>query len=333
MSAVTAQIVLRFAAASAGPESAAALLAPLGLSPDLDPATALSRLVDAEAYYALLERAAGDHDPGLPLRYGASVRPEDFGAMGLALKTASTVGEALARIVRYVLVITNSLEYALVDEPAGRAFVMRRRPPHRLGAGIANEGALAAVTSLLRQITDAPVAPTAVSFRHPAPASVAAHEAFFGGAVSFEAARDALALDEATLAARTRLADEGLSAYLIAQLEAMRAQRLDRSVATRVHRAVTDALCDGPPSRARIARRLGMSDRTLHRRLADEGLTFKDVANRARREVAESLLALPDHSLAEVAFLTGFADQSAFQRAFKRWSGRTPLAFRQAATR
>ena len=99
-----------------------------------------------------------------------------------------------------------------------------------------------------------------------------------------------------------------------------------------MHRTVTDAFCEGLPGPAQVARRLGMSERTLHRRLAADGLTFRAIVDRARRETAESLLALPDHTLAEVAYLTGFSDQSAFQRAFKRWSGQTPLAFRREAS-
>jgi AraC-like DNA-binding protein len=91
---------------------------------------------------------------------------------------------------------------------------------------------------------------------------------------------------------------------------------------------VADALADGQPSQSQIARRLGMSVRTLHRRLAEDGQSFQSLVSRARREAAETLLRADDHSLAEIAFLTGFSDQSAFTRAFKRWTGMTPAAFR-----
>ncbi len=329
MGAVSAQIVLRLAAVTRGPETPRALLARVGLTPDLDPARALEQTVEAEAYYDLLERAAGPDDHGLPFRYAASVTPDDYGAMGLAVKTASTVEGSLRRLARYVLVLTDSLAYELRPEAGGASMVLRGRPHHRRGACLANEAGLAAITSLMRQIAASPVQPTSASFRHPRPASSAPHEAFFGCPVRFGAPDDALAFDAAGLAATTRLGDAGLSDYLLAHLEAMRARRVDQGLEARVRREVMDSLCDGPPSRARIARRLGVSERTLARRLADEGLTFREVADRARREVAESLLARPEHALAEVAFLTGFADQSAFQRAFKRWSGRTPQAFRQ----
>ncbi|MGD2061075.1 MAG: helix-turn-helix transcriptional regulator [Acidimicrobiia bacterium] len=89
---------------------------------------------------------------------------------------------------------------------------------------------------------------------------------------------------------------------------------------------------DGRPRKSQIARRLGMSERTLHRRLAERGETFQSIALRAQREAAESLLSGGGSSLAEVTFLTGFSDQSAFTRAFKGWTGQTPQRFREATT-
>jgi AraC-like DNA-binding protein len=187
------------------------------------------------------------------------------------------------------------------------------------------------VTSVVRQIAAARVAPAAVSFRHPRPATVAGHRAFFGCPVTFEARIDALRFGDGALATPTRLGDEGLSAFLTAHLDELRERHADPSASARVRGAVVDSLPDGLPRASRIARRLGMSERTLQRRLAEEGHTFQALADGARREAAESLLVGGDHSLGEVAFLTGFSDQSAFQRAFKRWTGRTPAAFRGAA--
>jgi AraC-like DNA-binding protein len=330
MGAVTAQIVRRFVSATVGPESPERLLASAGISAAVESAEALRQSVDLDTYYGLLERAAGEEDGGLPFRYADSIRPEDFGAMGLAMKTASTLRDALERLARYVSVITDSLQYELREGDAGGAFVLLERPSDRRGARLANEGALAAVTSMLRQVAATPVAPSLVSFRHPQPATIAAHESFFACPVHFGAPDDSLRFDAPTLSARTRLADEGLSAYLLSQLDGLRSRGPDLSLAARVRRAVADSLCDGPPSRAKVARRLGMSERTLHRRLAEEGLSFRALADGARREAADSLLGDGDHTLAEVAFLPGFSEQSAFQRAFKRWSGRTPRAFRAA---
>ena len=80
-----------------------------------------------------------------------------------------------------------------------------------------------------------------------------------------------------------------------------------------------------------VARRLAMSERTLHRRLSERGLTFKSLVDSTRRHVAENLLRDSRYTATEVAFLTGFSEQSAFTRAFRRWAGQTPRSFRLSA--
>ena len=77
-----------------------------------------------------------------------------------------------------------------------------------------------------------------------------------------------------------------------------------------------------------IARRLGMSGRTLQRRLSDEGYSYQTLVDESRRQLAKRLLHQTDFSLVEVAFMTGFSEQSAFTRAFKRWAGQTPRSYR-----
>lgn len=331
MAVVGAPVIRRIVEVANGPEAAEDLLASVGLSPASDPATVAQEYVDAEAYYDLLERVTAGGDHALPFRYAEGLHPDDLGAFGLGLKTARTVGDALGRLVRYILVLSDTLEYELVQQQDGARMVLQGRPYHRRGAQLANECALAAITRCVRVLVGQRVTPAGVSFRHAQPPSDQAHRAFFGCPVRFGQLQDAVHFSDALLATRTRLGDEGLSTYLLARLDDLKQQQGgERSVAAQVRSAVTDALPDGVPSRPAIARRLGMSERTLARRLADHGETFQALADRARREAAQALLADSDHTLTDVAYLTGFADQSAFSRAFKRWTGVTPQAYRTA---
>ncbi|MBH23098.1 MAG: AraC family transcriptional regulator [Myxococcales bacterium] len=333
MSVISSRIVRRIVEVSRVSTPTEVLLERLGLSTEPSSTTDEHPLVSAEVYYDLLERCGAD-DPALPLRYAEAIRPEDFGAFGLAIKTSRNVRDALERLARYILVVSDTLEYTLRDDAKGAVFVLNGRPSDdRRGVQLANECALAAITSLLRQVAQGPVVPEAVSFRHPGPSEVTSHQAWFQGALRFEAPIDGLHLDEATLATPTRLADDGLSAYLLAQLDDIHAQRAEAAVVQQVRRAITDKLCSGLPTRNTIARHLGMSGRTLHRRLAEHDCSFQEVANQVRRETAESLLRREALSLAEVAYLTGFSDQSAFHRAFKSWTGQTPRSFQQGAHR
>jgi AraC-like DNA-binding protein len=331
MGSVGTPVVLRIVDVSRGPFSRAELLADVGLPPDADTAGWAGEAVDEDAYYSLLERAAGPDDHALPMRYGEALRADDLGALGLAVKTAPTIRDALHRLVRYILVLSNTVEYEMIDQPWGLTFALNGRPHHRRGAALANECALAAVTSILRQIVGTRLTPREVMFRHEPPPADRPHREFFGCLVSFGASLDGIDLTTEQLRQRPLLGDDGLSAYFLAQLDEHKAQSSERSLLAEVAGAVANALPDGQPSKSQIARRLGMSERTLHRRLAEHGVSFQTVVTQARRDAAVSLLRSGDRSLAEVAFLTGFSDQSAFTRAFKRWTGKTPAAFRSGS--
>lgn len=296
----------------------------------VEPETGQVSLVSDTAYYTLIERAMRDGDHTFPLRYGATVEPAMFGALGHAMATAPTLEAALARIIRYILVISDTLEWDLQVRADGAAIRLVGRTGPRRGMQLSNECALAAMLQMLRSCSGTPVRASLVTFRHPPPPTTRDHEEYFDGPVRFAATEDALHLPVAVLTRRTRLADVGLSSYLLAQLDDLHRERGgERSVVERVRAAVADTLCDGVPSKAEVANRLAISERTLHRRLADHGTTFQEVTDEVRLDIACSLLTEGDRQLGEVAFFTGFAEQSAFTRAFKRWTGRTPLAYRR----
>jgi AraC-like DNA-binding protein len=81
---------------------------------------------------------------------------------------------------------------------------------------------------------------------------------------------------------------------------------------------------------AEVARKLGLSVRSLHRRLADHGVTFQMLTEETRREIALVMLKDTAYPFSEIAFLTGFSEQSAFNRAFKRWTDQTPANYRKS---
>lgn len=108
-------------------------------------------------------------------------------------------------------------------------------------------------------------------------------------------------------------------------------QRLPKGEAATdaVRRCLAGELCNGQPTLEQIAPRLHMNPRTLHRRLDDEGTNCRRVLKDVRRELASRHLAERQLAISEIAFLLGFSEPSAFHRAFKRWTGHAPLAFRE----
>ena len=309
-----------------------ALLVSVGVDPDapIDP----KRMISDNDYYDLCERAAREDlgDASLAVRVGSSMRCDEYGAFGLAWKSAVDLRRSYQRAERYGRVLTSVSTYELRSE-SGRFFIiLRRAGERRLGLRLSNEQTIVAITQISREVSRRPFSPLAVYFKHAAPGDVAAHERYFGCPIRFGAELDALEISEEQLKTPNRLGDPGLSEFFDAHLEQDLAQLSDdQGLEQRVRIQIAQTLSEGAPSVAQVAERLGMSGRTLQRRLAEQDCAFQELVDDARKELAERLLCKTGYALAEVAFLTGFSEQSAFTRAFKRWSGRTPAHYRKEA--
>lgn len=311
-----------------------ALLGALGLERGgpVDP----THMIEDREYYDFLERvAAVDADPTtLPLRAGAAMRCDDYGAFGLAWKSATTLRGSFDRAERYGRVLTSVAVYEVEPTAEGAYLHLHRGGERRLGLRLSNEATLASVGSISHEVASRPFRAEEVHVKHAAPDSTAAHEAYFGCPVRFGSDRDALLVSQSTLRAPNRLGDAGIVGFFDAYLDAEVGQIADApGFAGRVRDLVATSLSEGVPMLSDVARRLAMSGRTLQRRLAVEETSFQLLVDEARRDLARRLLRDTDFSLIEVAFMTGFSEQSALTRAFKRWEGRTPGAFRASSRR
>lgn len=308
----------------------AVLLATVGLTREgaVDPAFMIR---DAD-YYLLFERAAAaDPDPtSLPLRVGASMRADDYGPFGFAWKSAPTLRGSFDRAQRYALVLTSVSAYEVEETFDGAFMHLHRGGERRLGMRLSNEATMASIAAISREVASEPFRPDAVHLKHPGPSDTSAHESYFGCPVHFRSDRDALRVSRRTLQTPNRVGDASIARFFDTLLDAQ-VDSLDTEVPLerRVLDRLSTALSGGVPALHEIARELAMSGRTLQRRLAETGHTFQSLVDDARRRLALRLLRQEaDASLTEVAFMTGFSDQSAFTRAFKRWTGTTPGAFR-----
>jgi AraC-like DNA-binding protein len=254
--------------------------------------------------------------------------PGDYGLVGFACASAATFGDALAQIARYARLWTDAPSM-IVD---GATVELRYRPPlaDRPGLRLATEAALAELVHGARAVTRRPdLAPCAVDVGHPAPADLAPYRAFFGVAPRFGAERTAVAFAPGLVGDALPGADPALAGLLrgLADAALARSGGAD-DLLERVRTCLAEALPVGVPGLRAIARRLGTSERTLRRRLGAEGTGFRELLDTTRAELARAYTRDPRLPLSEVAFLLGYAEQSAFHRAFKRWTGQTPAAFR-----
>jgi AraC-like DNA-binding protein len=290
------------------------------------------RRVAFEALFAVwAECMRAVRDPGLPLAAAKRVRLEDYAVLGFATTSAPSFRAALALLARYGAVHMDGCRWEVErDADAGGVRLRWMREGARtLGHRVANECAIAEALHAARQILGVALVPAEVAFRHAAPSSVKAHEAFFGVTPRFSARWEGLAFASDVLERVPRQANPGLASWLERQMATMLASRAQPATfADRVEALIEQELAAGAADLAGVARALAMSERTVRRALAREERTFRQVVEAVRRRRAEALLAAGTVTIDEVAFLTGFSETSAFARAFKRWSGVTPATFR-----
>lgn len=286
-------------------------------------------------YYALLETIAAAEAPDIAfhLRTSAAMSCADFGAVGLAWKSAPTLRRSFQRMDRYARIYNKTATFRLVIKDGFSMWTHQRLEPARLGMYLSTEGTLGTYVAMCRETTFPENKPHAVQFRHAEPAgSLEALEAYFRCPVTFGADIDAIILPEERLDRKNAVGDESIWRFLTTHIEQSLVEEdqedaLDRQVIVQI----ASMLSEGIPTLSEIASDLGMSARTLQRRLAEKGHTFQALVDEARRQLAEKFLTDTQYSIAQVAFLTGFSEQSAFTRAFKRWAGKTPGSYRDEA--
>lgn len=309
---------------------ARAVLGSVGLA--VDGAWDPKLMLDENDFYSMMELIAEQMDvTALPLIVGEAMRPDEYGALGLAWKAAPNLLGSFSRVERYWRLWTSFAQYQLEEVEDGVLFVEHRQGARRLGMRLSIEADLASGVSLSRQVSPRPFAPLKVFFRHAAPTTVEQHEAYFGCPVEFDAGQDAMLMSRQSLSEPNVLGDQGITQFLVSHLDQELEQIDDSpSLQSRTKSEIARALSEGLPKMGDIARQMGLSARSFHRRLAEHGLSFQTLTEETRREIATAMLQEERYALSEIAFLTGYSEQSAFNRAFKRWMGVTPAAYRKS---
>ncbi|QJR36410.1 AraC family transcriptional regulator [Gemmatimonas groenlandica] len=310
-------------AARAGVEQSA-LLEASGITPE--------QMLSPEAPVALEsalrlwdEAARRSGDPWFGLHAGELADPLRFGALGYVIMSSGTVREALDAAIRYERVMytgfRTTLEQQAENVIIGHAAVTEDIPVERHPI----EFALATILTVCRRTSERPVRARAVLLRHRAHGDTAEYERVFGVRPTFGAEKNALILPASALAFPVRGASPDVLRSIAPIVEKLHADVLgDAPVTDAVRRAVATAVHHAEPTLAMIASTLVMSERSLQRRLADEQTSFQRVLDDTRQALTLQYLEDPSLPIGEVAFLTGFRDGSAFHRAVRRWTGRTP---------
>jgi AraC-like DNA-binding protein len=329
VAASAARGLLAYAEARRVPTAGALAAAGLELAALAGPEARLTQAAYNQLWARLAE-ASGDEDFGL--HFAERLDLDALDVVGHLVAKSATFGQGLERVVAFSRLLHDAGRVEIEREgAAARVYPGCRGLPHDWPRHVA-EFSAAAVVVLGRTVTGVDWAPLEVAFRHPAPARTTEHRRVFGVAPRFSRPETAVVLGAEVLALPVRDAQPGVVTYLDAYargaLEKLGAS--DGGLATAVERAVARTMERGAPDLEPVAAQLGLSPRTLQRRLAEAGTSFQALVDGVRRAYAERYLADDRLALGEVAFLLGFSDPSNFHRAFRRWTDMTPAAFREA---
>jgi AraC-like DNA-binding protein len=294
-------------------------LASLGIDDGTSPETYVSgERVDAT--FEALATARQDPAFALTLARAAAARP--VGMFGHMVWLSGTIRDALTRAVKFYAMVTRRTRLTL-EEPSTGIALLRQHAVEGVSRGrTLTEYAFAQVALRARAATNGAFALRAVRFAH-AGQVVPAYREVFGAPVTFEAPFDELELDAAQLDLPLADADPITATALEEKVAQLAANAPGRSpLLDRVRRAAAHSL-EEPITFVVIAKRLGVTARTLRRQLEKEGATLRSLVDDVRRERADELLAA-GIAVKEIAFTLGFSEPSAFSRAYKRWTGHGP---------
>lgn len=287
--------------------------------------------IPAEEFFSLHELLDEKLGPGFGVRVGQQMKIEDYGVLGLSWRTCSWAGEIFERSERYFKLLSNTFVWQ-IKEKGDTSSVYLNREVHRRGIELSTEASLSATVVVIQAMTEKKIFPTEVTFKHDPPKDLVIYSAAFQCPILFNQPHYSISYKTADLRTRTAKADASINRFLVERVEeeTKGLEVAGNKLIFDVEKLITDALPSGIPSIHQIAEHLSMSNRTLTRRLSNAGVSYRDLIKKRQEKIAKHLLKNTSRSLAEIAFETGFSEQSAFNRAFKRWTGLSPVEFRKS---
>jgi AraC-like DNA-binding protein len=289
--------------------------------------------IPCSTFARLLEEAArATGDPCFGLHFGERFNVKNIGALAYVVLNSPTIAVADQHVARYLKLYNQAAKvfFTVEEKRAYLQYVL-------VDLGIAvprqeNEYSMVIRLNTIRMMVGSQWAPLEVRFAHEAPEQISEHLRIFGAPVLFGYPTNTFVIDREFLERQIPAADERLYEIMRRYLERILEEMpQEHEVLASVRRAIAESMRESDPNLARVAKKMAMSPRTLQRQLKEQGMEFKQLVDDTRRRFALSYLRNRSNTLTEIAFLLDYSEVSAFNRAFKRWTGSTPLAYRGQA--
>jgi AraC-like DNA-binding protein len=305
-------------------DAVAPLLKKAGLTPlEMDDANIRLKVRDQIHFLNLAADALADDLLGFRLAQVLDLR--EVGLLYYVLASSETMSEALQRAARYSTIANEGIALKYIEGGEIRVTfdyvgVSRHQDRHQI------EFWVTALVRACRNLAGVHLLPTRIRFVHRREGDRAEIDKFFGTAVAFGEAMDEAAFALAVKQMPVVSADPYLNKFLVTYCDEAKASRPTNRGAfrTSIENKIVPLLPHGKAKLGEVARRVGVSQRTLARRLSAEGMTFSDVLDGLRSDLAERYLADEALSISQIAWLLGYQEVSGFTHAFRRWTGKTP---------
>jgi AraC-like DNA-binding protein len=271
-------------------------------------------------------------DPLIAFRVSSPYQLGWLGLMGHIMLLSPDIKTAIENLVRYTPLLTPTVHSGIehlpqhtrvtLKLPAGTRQVPRQRYDFVWSMVLRTLRSAAACDTLK---------PTLITYAFPRPREAQAIVEAFGCPVQFDAVMNSIEFADADLEVGFPTAPPMAADWTLRMFaESALLQRASMSFSARVQRILADMLSKGEPLREEVAKRLMISERTLQRRLSEEGTNFTRIVDDTRRSMAQQYLSNGQISLKKLSFQLGFSEPSAFHRACKRWFGRSPKQLQRA---
>lgn len=269
-------------------------------------------------------------EPGMAVTLGTMASPEGTGILGQIMKNCRNMSEATAQFVRFQNLNHGVSSFKTRGEGGSSMLVHSfRYSIPEYDQRLLTELNFSSILTNIRKLLGAEFVPQEMRFSHAKPSYVAAYERHFRSPLKFDQDENAFVIDpkqfEIPISGSQPYMKNVLLEYageLLGKLEAA------RRFQDEVRRVIAELLPEGFVDIERVSEKLNMSRWTLTRKLKNEGTTFKELLKTLRKEIALNCLENERLSTAEIAFLLGYSEASAFQRAFKSWTGENPYSYR-----
>lgn len=312
-----------------GPGALGSALAEAGLADTaLTEPGSLVPLVKEIAVFDALARQTDD--PVLAVKPGQSLDSRTGSILSYIVFSSPTVGDALNNMSEFSALARPRSRVSLQPVQTGVEFRMEH-PAHEAQVALAHKEFV--VSGLLHTLSDATgraIVAKRVCLAMPIGERRETLSRAFGCPVEDQAGRTAIVFDTASLSLGIRSCDAALLQHMTEYGRMLISQQrpAPETATEQVFQHVVCRMTGGVPRLGDTARSLGLSERSLSRRLAEEATSFREVVDHARASMAQGLLDDRGLSLAEISYLLGFADQSSFTHAFRRWTGHAPAQAR-----